>query len=55
LTVTFPGRRLLAPETWTAGWPIGGATAPGGESISRTLESWQCAGATFGSLKIATG
>jgi hypothetical protein len=32
LTVTFPERRLLAPETRTAGWQIGGATAPVCES-----------------------
>jgi len=55
LTATFSVRRLLALETWTAGWPAGGATAFAGESISRTLESRQCASATFGSLKLNTG
>jgi hypothetical protein len=30
-------------------------TAPGGEGISRTLGSRQCAGATFGSLNLTTG
>jgi len=29
--VTFPKRRLLAAETWTAGWPKRGATARNGE------------------------
>jgi len=31
LTVTFSQRRLLAAETWTAGWPKRGATARDGE------------------------
>jgi hypothetical protein len=31
LTATFPQRRLLAVETWTAGWPKRGATARDGK------------------------
>src|SRR5262249_31762327 len=38
-TATFPKRRLLASETWTAGWRTDGATASVCESISWTLGS----------------
>jgi len=31
VTVTFSQRRLLAAETWTAGWPERGATARDGK------------------------
>jgi len=35
LTAAFPQRRLLAAETWTAGWRIGGATAPDPQDRNR--------------------
>jgi len=53
--VTFPARRLLVPETWTAGWPAVERPRLAGESNPWTLGSRQCAGATFGSLKPITG
>jgi hypothetical protein len=55
LIATFVVGRLLRRQTWTAGWRIGGATAPVRESISWTLGSRQCAGAWLGSSEFIVG